>query len=352
MSLRASRRNEANRLHNGVVVCLPRPTFRCLGSDLVEGWADSSHQRVVGGGVVGSPVLHALAHPLIRHVVDTFADLGEDVRRETISGLSDPKFFKAKSGRWRGAVYIDPEGVAWLVAAGLRREGERTDFYAAFCADIHANGPGKYLPTEDDHYRLRRERLDEQLSAWESTVHNETLDGLARTEGALTAEWHLRSLDGNDVIAEFSLRVEVLDGDDDDPEGYGEITLEVHTTNWQHQELVEHAEIIAMCAIDCRETSWTPGHTDNRIYSICDSAGQISATIAAAQDPENVHPKAVQPSEYAHYTHRERLTDQYVEGTPAKALCGRFFVPRQVPDGLPTCADCEGIYRSLQSVSV
>jgi Protein of unknown function (DUF3039) len=65
-----------------------------------------------------------------------------------------------------------------------------------------------------------------------------------------------------------------------------------------------------------------------------------------------VNPKPVQPSECAHYTHRERLTEQYVKGTPAKALCGRFFVPRQMPDGLPTCPECDGIYRSMQAATV
>jgi Protein of unknown function (DUF3039) len=334
------------------VLNLPRPTFRCISNDLGQGWADSSHQRLVESGVMGSPALSALDHPLIRHVVDTFADLGEEVRKETISGLSDPKFYKAKSSRWRGAVYIDPDGQPWLVAAGLRREGERTDFYSEFCGDVHVNGPAKYLPTGEDLRRLRREHLDEQLGAWETKVHNDTLDALALTEGDLTAKWNLLSLDGTETIAEFTLRVEVLDADDSDPEGYGDITLEVSTTNWQQHELVEHAEIVVMCSIDPRESSWTPGHTTNRIYSICDSADQISAIIAAAQDPRNVHPKAVEPSQCAHYTHRERLTEQYIEGTPAKALCGRFFVPRQMPDGLPTCPACEGVYRSMQAATV
>ncbi|WP_078290457.1 DUF3039 domain-containing protein [Mycobacterium sp. D16R24] len=329
---------------------LARPTLRCLGSDLVDDWGNTSHQRLAGTGVDGGLVLSALDHPLIRHTVELFTENYEEIRRATISGLSDPKFYKAKTTRWRGAVYVDPNGQAWLVAGGLRREGDRSDFYKSFCADIAAHGAGKYLPTDEDHDRLRREELDSDFVAWETRVHDATLDALARTEGALTVEWKLYSFDGSVAIADFALYVEVLEGADDDPDGYGEIVLQVTTTDWQHQELIKHAEIVAMCAIDCREASWTPGHAGNeRIYSICDGGAQIAGIIAAAQDPSNVHPKQVRPSECAHYTHRELLTDQYVNGIPAKALCGKFFVPRQLPDALPMCAECDGIQRSMEA---
>lgn len=82
---------------------------------------------------------------------------------------------------------------------------------------------------------------------------------------------------------------------------------------------------------------------------MCDSAKQIADVIAAATNGENHHPRAGQPGERAHYTHKERLTEQYVEGQRAKALCGKYFVPRQDPNGLPMCPDCEGVYRSITS---
>lgn len=169
----------------------------------------------------------------------------------------------------------------------------------------------------------------------------------------MVAQWNLMSIAGDELLAEFSVKVEVIEADEEDPDGYGEVTLEVRTVNWQHRDLIEHAEIVAMCAIDCREASWTPGHhADGRVYSIADTAAQIEAVVASAQDPTNLHPRPVRAGEFAHYAHRELLTDQYVEGTAAIALCGRAFVPRQVPDELPTCAECEGIYRSLESVPV
>src|SRR5689334_14231255 len=114
--------------HNGLVPPIPRPTLRCLRNDLNDGWADTTHQWIVGpgpAGPTGPPPLHALNHPLIQHVVEVFSQSGEEIRRETISRTSDPKLYKVKSARWRGAVYIDPDdGQPWLVGAGLRREGE------------------------------------------------------------------------------------------------------------------------------------------------------------------------------------------------------------------------------------
>jgi hypothetical protein len=299
---------------------------------------------------MGPPPLHTLNHPLIQHVVELFSDAGEEIRRETISGTSDPKLFKAKSGRWRGAVYLDPDdGQPWLVGAGLRREGEAADFYSWFCGLTDVHGAAWYLPTDEDRGRLRAELLDERLNAWEIIVHNATVDALAQAEANSSAKWELPSFDGTGTIAVFTIQVLMIADDDDEPDGYGDITIEVETTDYRHSGLIAHAEVVAMCAIDPRETSWMPGHTTNRIYSMCDSAKQIADVIAAAMSETNVHPRAVQPGECAHYAHKGRLTEQYVEGKPAQALCGKYFVPRQDPDGRPKCPDCQGVYRSMNS---
>ncbi|WP_261875898.1 DUF3039 domain-containing protein [Mycobacterium marinum] len=332
---------------------VPRPTFRCLRSDLNDGWADSSHQKIAGSyGPTGPPPLHGLDHPLIRHVVEVFGESDESIRRETISASSDPKVFKAKSGRWRGAVYIDPEdGQQWLVAAGLRREGEDSDFYAAFGAAVSTYGSDWFLPTDEDRARLHEERVSEQLNRWETDVHNKTLDALAQADANQSAAWELLSFNGSETIAAFTLKVEIIVGEEEDePDGYGEITIIVEVKDYRHLGLIDHAEIIAMCAIDPREASWTAGHTTNRIYSMCDSAKQIADVITAATSNENLHPRTVQPGSVAHYACKQRLTEQYIEGQPTKSLCGSIFVPRQDPNNLPKCPECEGIYRSMGSL--
>lgn len=53
--------------------------------------------------------------------------------RESISGIpSPPVYWKVKVNRWRGAVYEDADGQAWLIAAGTRTAGSRKDFYKQF----------------------------------------------------------------------------------------------------------------------------------------------------------------------------------------------------------------------------
>lgn len=324
-----------------------RPTFRCLEDDLVSGWPSAEYLRLVRVGLDGPPPISELDHPLIRHAVDTFGEVSEDIRRETISGLSDPKFYKLKSGRWRGAIYVDPDGQTWLVAAGLRREGEIRDFYKDFCGRVTASGAEQFLPTDRDRRRLRRERIEDDLLAWETDVHNKVLDALARTPATTTAAFDIPSFDRTQTIAHVTVYHEVLEADDDDPDGCGEVVIEVETIDWGQSDLIAHAEIVAMCAIDPHSCNWTPGHTSNRLYSIVGSAATITSVVATALDDQNNQPNEVILNEHAHYAHKERLTDSYVEGEAVKALCGTTFVPTQLPDGMEPCADCQAIYRTL-----
>ena len=326
-----------------------RPTFRCLKADLTSGWSSSEHQRLAQAEFDGPPAISALDHPLIQHAVDTFSEVSEDIRRETISGLSDPKFYKLKSGRWRGAIYFDPDGQAWLVAAGLRREGEIHDFYKEFCGQVIASGAEQFLPTDRDRQRLRRERREDALIAWETAVHNAVLDALARTRATTPADFDVPSFDHTQTIAHITVLHEVLEADDDDPDGYGEVVIEVETIDWGQSDLIAHAEIVAMCAIDPHSCNWTAGHTSNRLYSISGTAAMITSTVTAALADQNNQPNEVILNEHAHYTHKARLTDSYVEGEAVKGLCGTTFVPTQPPDRMEPCATCQAIYQTLNA---
>lgn len=103
--------------------------------------------------------------------------------RERIRAVDDAIMFKVKVQRWRGAIIDDGEP-SWLVAAGVREEGSREDFYEALAAAMksartrynashapplttqtHSQG---WLPVEDDYDRYRAEagvRMLRQLRA-------------------------------------------------------------------------------------------------------------------------------------------------------------------------------------------
>lgn len=189
-----------------------RPTLRCLRDDLRLGIPPA-----------GTP-LHEIDHPLVRKANEQFA--GQAEARERIRSIDDVVLFKVKVQRWRGAVHEvgDP---SWLVAAGTREEGSRSDFYAAFasaakaaCARYNAGHSGAlksetlclgWLPTEDDHDRYRAEAGVRLLRGLRATVHrlvrSSLLDGKEHTAEVAGAELGLCVQAADDHATYVSLRV-------------------------------------------------------------------------------------------------------------------------------------------------
>ena len=132
-----------------------RPTLLCLLS-LLDGFETAVEKRQAkAGNIEDMPPLGCLNHPLTRHCVDQFGHTDAEIKHETISSAKGVLLYKAKSARWRGAVHIDPSTQQpWIVDAGLRRDGDPDDFYAAFAAKDHRS----LLPTDDDRKLLRIEQ--------------------------------------------------------------------------------------------------------------------------------------------------------------------------------------------------
>ncbi|WP_175278716.1 DUF3039 domain-containing protein [Prescottella equi] len=49
-----------------------------------------------------------------------------------------------------------------------------------------------------------------------------------------------------------------------------------------------------------------------------------------ALQSERRHPQDVVLNDHAHWTHEQRLTENYVEGQPVRAPCGIVFVPTRL----------------------
>jgi hypothetical protein len=153
-----------------------RPTLRCLRDDL---------------GVDLPPVddpLDEVGHPLLRKAAGQFGQA--EGPRERIRSVDDHVLYKVKTGRWRGAVWIDSYRQPWLVAAGRREEGSPEDFYEALAASARAargrhntshrpplttdTHVGYLLPTRDDRDRNAAENHARLLRDIETTVHRLT----------------------------------------------------------------------------------------------------------------------------------------------------------------------------------
>lgn len=156
-----------------------RPTLRCLLDDL---------------GIALPPIdnpLDEIDHPLIRKANDQFAVPAGP--RERIRSVDDVIMFKVKVQRWRGAV-VEAGEPSWLVAAGVREDGSRDDFYealatAAVAARTRYNAEhspplksqtccDQWLPGEDDRDRYRAEAGVRLLRALREAVHRLVCDSL------------------------------------------------------------------------------------------------------------------------------------------------------------------------------
>ncbi|WP_197523019.1 hypothetical protein [Actinokineospora pegani] len=149
-----------------------RPTLRCLREEL---------------GLEVPPVnepLNELDHPLISKANDQFA--APTGPRERIGAVDDAIMFKVKVQRWRGAV-VESGEPSWMVAAGVREDGSRDDFYEVLATAMKAartrynveHSPplatrthsSEWLPGEDDHDRYRAEAGIRLLRELRAAVH-------------------------------------------------------------------------------------------------------------------------------------------------------------------------------------
>ncbi|MFF4812584.1 hypothetical protein ACFY03_30670 [Micromonospora chersina] len=141
--------------------------------------------------------LSELDHALIKEA-QRLPELHEAGGVERIVSLDDRVWFKVKTSRWRGAAtrLAETEFPAresliriapwWLGAAGYRRDGDPSDFYASLTAAAQQDGKGRvpasvcsdrWLPADWDWTRLTLEIA----YAWEFEVRKAVCGLIARS---------------------------------------------------------------------------------------------------------------------------------------------------------------------------
>lgn len=319
-----------------------------MQDDLHTDWDEAADRVAAAAGADGAVPLPDLKHPIIRKSAEDFPaePADADIARESISGLSNPVWWKVKIGaRWRGAVWEDPEtGQAWLCAAGYRREREATDFYKQFMAAVGAKGPEHFLPTRADRDRLARETRATRFDAWSDDIQQEVK---ARTAGIWDGGvegWTVpHPSDEGRPIA--NVAVEISREPIDDEEWF-DIVVSVECVDYAMYPLVQWVEMIILTAIDPREQQWSTLNVDGRPTHSQMIQGADIATLRDMLDATRV-PATVEPGTVAHYSHKARLAESIVEGEGVKSLCGAWFVPRQDHERLDKCPTCTQIYQAL-----
>lgn len=326
-----------------------RPTVRCYTNDLNTDWDSATHRAMAENDNVSVPVVD-LKHPIVRKAKEDFpADSsGNDVARESISGLTNPVWWKVKIGaRWRGAVWEDPDtGQAWLCAAGYRREGEGSDFYKAFMGAVQSGGPEQFMPTEADQERLADEQKEDVLERWERALAGQARAAATSlfSEGGGSAEINIISpQDDETPIATITVELLVEDLDDDP---MLDVVVSTGCRDFSQLAFVQWAEMVALTAIEPHEQSWASlpvgGVSTVSLSAYGDEVDQLVASWGRSGPVGEVV-----MGDVAHYAHTSRLTQSTVEGRAVRSVCGTWFVPRQDHDVKEQCPYCAAVVRAL-----
>ncbi|MDN5754470.1 MAG: DUF3039 domain-containing protein [Arthrobacter sp.] len=360
-----------------------RVTLRCLTDDLDSGWENADHYRavkdlrrlanqclaheakksLVARSLRNIPRLNTLAHPLLRHFEGSFGAGYDATSSESISGLTKPHWWKQKTQQWRGAATdhsMVGEDLVWLCAAGIRRAGDKSDFYTKFMRDVERTGPKPYLPAEEDS--LLGE-IDEKITAqdaWRTQIHSSAL--------ALLAE--VREDPGETRSFQFhaASRKSISAGSSEKP--IGEICLAVDAVNMEGTELCEVflvAKVLdssqllqvdvacqyarAALQSDAEEWKATP-YTENAFAfsALIDPAALVhaAALVREGELPEESRPEGLRIGLRAHYARKHGIVDARVDGSPVLSLCGYVFVPTANHESLETCAECSQRHNQLK----
>jgi hypothetical protein len=349
-----------------------RVTLRCLVEDLVADWADESQHRAVvslrdkvGDVVTGrakdsslgrdlraQPGVNMLAHPLVTHFENQFAATG-DHQRENIGNLTDPHWWKQKTGRWRGAASDHSrvgEG-AWLCAGGRRTAGSSDDFYAVFKSNVVSYGPEAYLPADEDLALLRAESKVHLLDAWRlqlqmmaNVLLADSAGHFGTTVGPVAVTTPSLSERG-DTLAHVSMNVdEIVAGGDTLYACLLIVEPSVSANPLFVSQLVE--AMTAAVEVDPAEWRLAIHGPDGRATSheVALDEGHLArarATRDRGHLVEEEAPRRLTLGVQAHYSPQERLADASVEGSPVEAICGYWFVPTVDHQNREVCADCE-----------
>lgn len=339
-----------------------RPTLRCLFEELVTGVEDQAQRSALMSGSVDDLEAESLvdiAHPLLAKANEVAQKSGTELHATRIKSVDRGTFYKAKVGRWRGAVWFDESRRPWLCAAGLRREGERDDFYDRFARECEADVT-KLLPNSDDLLRLRAERVryadDFRLMLLRGSVISALMKALDE-DRAVTVPLPvtidpvtLRPLVG----AKLTLGLLADEG------GEGAMTLSVEVTDYQkarYDDVLVEVKT-ALPGLSAEEWEVVPpfGEHTAPCWWVVVTTGWIARYRQAVSDQGLVGfaespPDLSDGSDgFTHIVAAESLADAMVSQAVINALCGRRFVPLRNPDNHPVCPTCAGLLGQLEQL--
>lgn len=329
-----------------------RPTLRCLFEDLAsmigppeladalrtaraEMSCDARYLFPIRLSDASHPVLHKANHLANDEAAD----------REPIELLREHHVLKVKTGHHRGALWLHPDGTWWLLAAGMRKNGEPGDFYN----EIQTAGSdfARIAPTQQDLDYARYENA--YLAECES--EREAKRAVIR---ALLRAARTPNISKTVDVFGATVTITIVTGDEDIPE----VTLSFDMTDFEEQDRFP-ADVIGCVPGHENVDDWDylPSFRDSQPacwYTLIDEAWVEQWAAADRLDdlltdgkpfPE---PMTAREPNRAHLAPGTAVTVGYVEGIEITALCGTRMTPHRNPDTYGLCSACGEIFELLQ----
>ena len=299
----------------------------------MEGWADPHEKRAIAERRWDDvQPLTQLSHPILaksRSLLDA-----EPVTDRIIACSRNLRLMEVRISQWRAGVWLDSEGVQWVVIAGLAKGGHRDheDFYQRLERQCDTErGRKALLPTDEDARLLKRETAARVLTDWELAVQALAVDLLA---GALRHGCHRVVVPHpTKTIPLAEVELEFITGD-----GIEEFVLSFINNTRQGTHLAYVMERRLLISIAPPEQEWDLA---GGIYSAMEESGHCARQIERFRDASKERRLLDSARGHvAHRVHRRHIGDASVDGRAVHSLCGVYFVPLTDPDALPECEEC------------
>lgn len=351
-------------------------TLRCLLDDLLDGWEETGQQRAIREiGLVAEkhqqgsakdsdvarhlrnlPPFNVLAHPLIRSFNSSFHPDSDSRLRESISGMSEPHWWKQKTGRWRGAATdhaMVGNDQVWLCAGGKRAAGDDRDFYTQFTRAASTPKLQEYLPSPADRLIETVDLKITKLDTWKHQVACATLALLGQSLHSIIdlepiAVHAVTRGSDETAIGTIALAIDRVLVDDTE---IIEVVLTARPSNPRHIVQFDVAVQIARATLQPNAEDWqsTAAAEDVYIFSamLDEDARSRAALLATDGDLALSSETNLRLGVKAHYTRASGLVHAQVSGSSVRALCGYWFIPTADHRGRETCDECVHQHTSL-----
>ena len=344
-----------------------RPTLRVLRECLSnpDDWEDPEQCRSIARNDFKSVIpLSSLKHPAVMAgkslTVDEDSGANLTIFKHSIRARLQSIWKEVRSEQWRGLVtQPETESRWWLLHAGLKRTGDRSNVYDQVERLSEAEIKSLY-PVQDDRDLLVLETSAMANRRWRMDCLTTLIDAIASAANASEMQYpaELPPPPGR-TVSPLNIEVELVRLDyEEDPtfETPVEVLLSLRLLDWD-DDVIRQAVVPQLVGfMDPQKERWSVHTVEGKVtvYSVEITEVRLSQLTAAvelgAMEGASLAGAIVAPTNNsAHYVAKSTLVEAYVDGMEVRALCGQWFVPTQDHTEKPVCLSCEKEFAELPS---